>query len=309
MRKHGHDLEVGLLRPQTMALISQISNDFREGHRVLVETVTSLSRDGVQLTASQRWRLPDLCDFLDLLESDGVAMPDFWTAVQVDHEQMRASWMRCMGLAADLDLALLAEEARAALVEINDHHRSDPLLELFYASPGGWAQDLNPGRLGSDETQSLLGLLTAASEWIAQSAVRLLWNAQTPGLAEEITDLLPAVSPSRRFLLAVLCSVVSEDRGVRLRAFFDSEDPALRRAAAAASRGEDADPEIMALRARALLDGDATIRIAAGATTLEGPDVPAPRHWSCRWCAEFNELDADDCRACDEGTRPRAGDE
>jgi hypothetical protein len=290
------------------AWLGQVSTDMRDGYRTLLSTLAGLSKDDVQLSAAQRWRLTDLCDFLGLLRPGKVSVPDFRAAVRADSEQTREIWVRSMTVAAGIDLALLAEEARAALKEIGDGS-IDPVLHLLQASPGERGHDLDLGRLNAEDRSAVLDLLTAQSDWIAESAAQLIWDAGRPGPTAEIAVRLRDVSPPRRFLLAALCCVVSAEPAAQMLAFFESTDPALRRAAAFVSRDVKPSPQILALKARALLDADATVRVAAGATTFEAPDLPPPDQWSCRSCANLNEFHVVDCPSCSHGTRPCAGDD
>lgn len=307
MAEHGHPLDLLRLPEETVAFISRAADDYRQGHRVLLETAAGLSAERVPLTPSQRWRLPDLCDLLHLLGAGETRYGDFWTAMEGAVEHRLSTWLRIMTVAADLDQHLVAGQARAALLQIDNHHL-DLLLEMFYATPGPTADGADIERLVAADRDTVVALLTVDSDWIANWAGRLLWEVRTPGLDDRIAALLDDVPPPRRFLLAVLSCVVSEQPIEWIGDFLESADPAVRRAAAAAARGEEADPEVAALRSRALRDADATVRLAAGAATLDDLDHP-PRHWSCRGCSTLNAMDAEDCRGCTRGTRPRPKEE
>lgn len=307
MRANGYDLKLPSLSPETFALIQQASDDYRDGSRILLSAIANLAEDEVALTAAQRWRLPDLCDFIALLDDDSVSIPDFRIAVRRDSESTRALWIRTMALAADFDLSLLAAQARAALEEDAPNDQVALPFEMASAWPvdGG---ELNFGRIAPVGPSEVVELLAAQSDWIAESAARLLWDTRLSGLDDEVAALVPAVPPGRRFLVAVLCCTLSAQPAVRAQRFFETEDPALRRAAAAVSQDDERDQQLEALRAQALLDADATIRIAAGAASLDEADVPPPAYWSCHWCTHRNDLDAEECDDCEWGSRPRPDD-
>jgi hypothetical protein len=308
MRAHGHELKLAGLSPETFVLTQQASDDYRKGSFILLAAIADLGEEEVALTAAQRWRLPDLCDFIALLEDDSVSIPDFRAAVRLDSESTRALWIRTMALAADFDLSLLAAQARAALEE----HEADDQIALPFEMASAWpvsgGQKLDFGRIKPVEPSAVVKLLTAQSDWIAESAARLLWDTCIPGLDEQVAALVPECPPARRFLVAVLCCILSAQPAVRAQSFFETEDPALRRAAAAVSQDDEHKPQLAVLRSQALRDADATIRIAAGAASLDEADVPPPAYWSCHWCAQRNDPHAEDCHSCDWGSRPRPGD-
>lgn len=309
MSRHGHVLELGRLAANTWALIAQATDDIREVSRILLTTVAGLSAEDVELTGAQRWRLPELCDFFVLLGIDDVSIPAF-RAVRHDSEPTRENWMRLMALSAGVDPARLATEARAAIDEAAD--TDDPDQEpapfnMASAWPATNERELDFGRISVDDLPSVVGLLTAESEWIAESAAELLWDVDVPGLDEQVADTLtPELPPERRFLVAVLSYVLSSDQGASAQSLFETSDPALRRAAATVAKDPGDDRRLETLRSEALRDDDATVRIAAGAASLDEPGQPPPAYWSCQWCDERNDLAAEDCRACDWGTRPAA---
>lgn len=194
MRAHGHDLKLPTLSPETFALIQQASDDYRDGSRILLAAIADLAEDEVALTAAQRWRLPDLCDFIALLDDDSVSIPDFRAAVRLDSESTRALWIRTMALAADFDLSLLAAQARAALEEDG----ADDQVALPFEMASAWPErgvELNFGRIDPVEPSEVVELLAAHSDWIAESAARLLWDTRFPGLDDEVAALVPEVPP------------------------------------------------------------------------------------------------------------------
>lgn len=307
MRAHGHDLELTRLGAETWALIAQATDESRAVSRILLTTIAGLPAEDVRLTAAHRWRLPALCDFLTLLGIGDVTMPDY-RAVLHDSEPTCENWLRLMALAADVDLSRLAAQARAALEEeagTDDPDNREEVFDMASAWPAADDRQLVFGRISTEEHPTVVGLLTARSDWIAESAARLLWDAGVPGLDQQVAGTLsPALPPGRRFLLSVLCCVLSPDLAVRALGFLDTEDPALRWAAATVARDDDDDPQLAALRAQALDDEDATVRVAAGAVSLGQGGVSPPEYWSCRSCGQRNKLSDADCHSCDWGSRP-----
>ena len=180
-------------------------------------------------------------------------------------------------------------------------------FEMASAWPVGGGE-LNFGRIDPVEHPAVVKLLAAQSDWIAESAARLLWDTRIPGLDEQVAALVPECPPARRFLIALLCCMLSAEPAVIAHSFFKTQDPALRRAAAAVSQDDEHDPQLKLLRSQALRDADASIRIVAGAATLDEPEVPSPAYWSCHWCAQRNAPNTEDCHSCDWGSRPRPND-
>lgn len=305
MARYGHELPTG--RPSA-AIKAQLANatDFLEvDYRTILETIAMLSDQDVKLSACQQWRLPQLCELFHLLETVEDTVSSLRAAAEIDTPQMRFTWLRTMTLVAGMDLPVIAAQAQLALDEFVGSSQIYALLKLIFIKPEEKTWFLDLGQLGSDALAAPLFMLTAESDWIARSAVRLLWESDVPGLTTEIDVLLDEVSPRRRFMLAILrWSVSGGSRERLIRSYFESVDPVLRRAAASLVRREDSPPALSDLRMSALDDDDATIRVTAGATTLDAQSVSKPKYWSCAHCSGPNEMSTEDCSTCEEGTRP-----
>jgi rubrerythrin len=303
MRRHGHILQLTVIAADTWRLVAQTSEDLRSISRLLLDTVAALSSDDVPLTAAQRWRLPVLCDFLVLLGLGDVSVPDF-RDVRHDPDTVRTLWLRLVALGAGHDLARLAAEARAALNEdaTVSHDREPAPFDLASVWPVTDDRSLDPGQISATDRSAAVRLLAAESDWVAHSAARLLWEAGAEsGLAGEVADILtPELTVGRRLLVAALSCVLSMDPAAAAAAHFNSSDPARRRAAAMLASDVDGGRQLELLRARALDDDDATVRIAAGAASFEEPGRPPPTYWSCPACGERNDPAEESCPACDE---------
>lgn len=287
-----------------MVFFAQLGDDYRQGTRALLSSVAGLANEDVPPTRVQRWRLPELCDFLNMLQDGEVGVGDFTQAVEADSPETRGSWLRYMALAADLDLRLL-RLGRAAL-EDDDGKGLPAPIELTSAWPSMNTLKLQLDRIPSDDRSRVVGLLTARSNWIADSADRLLLGSGELGLDDRVAALFSAVGPRRRFFLALLCAVLSEQPALRLESLLESGDSSLRRAAAWLLQHRATGPATTSPRERALHDEDATVRLAAGATSLAEPGIAPPADWSFTWCLHHNGLKQADYAGCERGSRPRA---
>ena len=114
-------------------------------------------------------------------------------------------------------------------------------------------RSLDPGQISATDRSAAVRLLAAESDWVADSAARLLWEASAePGLAGEVADILtPELSEGRRLLVTALSCVLSLDPAAAAAAHFDSSDPARRRFAAMLASDLDSGRQLELLRARA----------------------------------------------------------
>ncbi|WP_139263611.1 NACHT domain-containing protein [Geodermatophilus africanus] len=304
MEVHGHHIDVMGVAADTWRFFAQIGEDFREASRKLLTTVAALSAQDVELTAAQRWRLPLLTSLLVSLSVDKVSVSDL-RDVRLDPDPERQQWLRLMALGSGIDLAGLAAEARAAISE--DAAAGDDRPPVPFSLAWVWpAADRRAATLqGADEEELAIAvsLLGAESDWIADSAVGLLWEATgVPRLNEQVAAILDQeLSVGRRVQVAMLSCVLSPDPAASAARLLDDPDPALRRAAARLFRDAGEEGWAEDGRERALADEDVAVRIAAGAASLHEPGQPPPTYWSCTWCGERNDVTAETCQNCDLG--------
>jgi hypothetical protein len=230
--------------------------------------------------------------------------PDFAEPLW-DSEDTRKSWLRCVSVASGIDIDLAASEAQIAL-ETFEKDDVYLLLELFLMMPKSDERSLDLEQLYPNHMANLWDTLVADSDWIAESAIRLLWTSRIPEVDRQIPEYIGEVPARRRFVLAVLCCQIDEEPYEKIREFFESNDPALRRAAARVLKSDFTDLRFAELRARALLDDDLSVRLAAGAD-VQAKSGTTEQYWSCVWCVHTNPMNAEDCEHCQEGTKPTPG--
>jgi hypothetical protein len=268
----------------------------------LLEAAAQLSHATAELSRADAWRLPDLCNLFSALNISEVGAGEFMSAVTSDTSQIRHEWIRCAAVAAGLNLAAVATQAHLAIREGSaspDPHR---LLALLLTNPVGEIPQLDPQRLRDRERATLIGLLSARSDWIASSACQMLRLSRNDQLHRELLIALPGLPARRRSLVAYLASYASMNPVQTAAELLSQTDPATR-AGATRLLAQIRNPisRVQALLAEASHDQDLTIRVAS---RQPFSTQPAPTTWSCRICAAYNDLANNDCRSCHLQTRP-----
>jgi hypothetical protein len=268
----------------------------------LLEAITRQSGSRADPWSEVDWRLPDLCA---LFEALGAPRVDASALLSVAHDsdEIRDAWMHCSILAAGLDVGLVAAQARMAIRE--RAQAADPgmhILALLITRGPGDPPDLEPARLNSDQHGTLIRLLGARSDWIADSSWQMLHGIRGDQLRDLLLAVMPTIAPRRRRKVAITACAAS-NRGLDTAAeLLGQPDPAAR-AGAARFLSLVRNPGV---RARELLadisnDDDLTIRVESRQPPV-GP--PTPTAWSCWLCADFNDLAHTRCQHCGKSERP-----
>jgi hypothetical protein len=249
----------------------------------LLGATSRLSTTTKHLSPQQRWRLPTLHAFLHTLH--------FSTTTELNEldditHDLTESWLRTAALAAGLDLETLAAEARSCTPDAVRN-----VLELACVPLPREDDTVSLDRLDEEARASLPALLSCNSDWMANTAIEILWECTDSNWFPVIAKLIADAAPPRRHDLAELALSLSSDPTAQAALYLASTDPPLRRAAAAWL--DDSNP----LRQLALCDPDACVRIAAGAP-LDDQSGSPPKYWCCLQCTAANEMSSRWCAAC-----------
>lgn len=266
-----------------------------ENFRALLDTIKGLApAAAVNLSAQQRWRLPNLHRLLQALHFPAWDVSDLPADVTGGMHDLTRAWLRIAAQAAGLEPDTVGAEAWSwppgALHDALDLAcvrlpQEDDIMSLE--------------RLDKDAQAQLPALLSSDSAWIADTAADILWGHTDHAWYSTVTALIPHAQPLRRRSLADLAISLSNDTAAETAAYFTSSDPSLR--CAAAGWLDDSD----LLCEQALLDPDASVRQAAGAAA-DDQTIPPAQYWSCPQCAELNEMSTRWCATCNShGPFPR----
>ncbi|GLH99923.1 NACHT domain-containing protein [Phytohabitans aurantiacus] len=141
----------------------------------LLESAAQFAEPGVELSAQQRWRLPELACLFSLVYLPKVTIGGIRAAFAPGQAPTRTEWLRALAVAAGLDLALLAAQAQAAIAELNDP-AATRVIDFLEMPAAGRMPAWDASRLGERERSALLAAMTSDSEWMAQSANQVLQN-------------------------------------------------------------------------------------------------------------------------------------
>lgn len=269
-----------------------------------LRAVAQLSNDDVEMSV-RSWRLLDLCDLCAVLDMEHADVEEFVKATTIDTDDVRQGWLCAAAVAAELDIAAVAAQARLAITERGDDDGWST-LDLLLAPASGPRRHPNGSPLSVPDQMALVAALSATSEWIAHSAAKLLSGARGEQLRERLLEAMPRLPAPLRSLAAGLACYAADDPVNEAAQLLKLADPA---ACAGATRYLslllDPNEQAESLLARARVTDDLTIRLAAIQDQQPVVADPPVTHWSCLRCAAYNDLAEVDCRHCDRGTRPK----
>jgi hypothetical protein len=273
----------------------------------LLEATAQLSAATAEVSPADAWRLPDLCNLFSALNISEVDAGDLLSAATSDTSKTRNEWIRCAAVAAGLNLAAVAAQAQLAITQGAASPDPQHLLALLLTSPVGEMPQLDPERLRDCERTTLIGLLSARSDWIANTACQMLRRSRDDQLHRELLTALPGLPARRRSLAAYLASYASINPVQTVAELLSQTDPATRVGATRLlAQIRNPSSRVQALLAEASHDQDLTIRVASRQPRTT---QPAATTWSCRNCADYNDLADNECRHCHLQTRPPLDDE
>jgi hypothetical protein len=215
---------------------------------------------------------------------------------------MLPAWITAVAHAAGLDLPSLAAQASAAMQAWADGDKD--VVEAFFAPPPSPTAEPEPSRLDAADIEFLIGALAATSDWIADTAYRILLNACDPTVSERVAALAPGLAHGRR-CKATIITIANHSRPPEAAArLLDNDDPTVRAGAATAARlyvsAVSPEPSWDTVLARARADSDMTVQFRAGVDVTKATTAT---HWSCLRCGTINEADLSWCASC-EKARP-----
>lgn len=168
-----------------------------------------------EMSASQRWRLPQLCAVFDLIDVRGADVDGF-LAFGAEPVGAQVGWMTAVATAAGLDLPALAAQGQAAIAEQARGQQPTVWAVLTAPAPGP-PPTVDAGRLSPRDADMLLDALIGGSQWMAESARRALWDYTDDHLGDRLRAALDHLRADRRAPVAELArrvSTTSQDGGL-----------------------------------------------------------------------------------------------
>ena len=270
----------------------------------LLQAAARLSDSNITISSANAWRLTDLLDLFAVLGAPRVAANDLLAAVISDTDETRDIWLNCVVTVSDLDASAIAAQARHAISECEqpDKTKSHHILELILTTPPGQIPEIHGARPSPKTQGVLVGLLSARSDWIADTSCDMLRGTRSESLHEQLLAALAQLPAPRRRNAAITAITAARNPIQAAAALLDQPDPAAR-AGAARLLGLLLAPnaEAQALLRKVGKDDDLTIRVASRRPAVSHPP---PTTWSCRLCAGYNDPAEADCRHCGQRTRP-----
>ncbi|WP_018789086.1 NACHT domain-containing NTPase [Micromonospora sp. CNB394] len=174
----GYDVPMPVWRKTSNALVAYAlpGISWEKRQMPLLESAARIAEPSPELSVQQRWRLSELASLFSLLYLPKVTLGDLRATFAPGQDKTRTGWLRALTVAAGLDLALVAAQARAAIAEL--HTAAAPQVADFLEAPvAGPIPAWDSSRLGERERSALLAAITSDSGWMAQSAKRILKKA------------------------------------------------------------------------------------------------------------------------------------
>jgi hypothetical protein len=270
----------------------------------LLQAAARLSSMPATMTPTATWRLTSLLDLFGFLGAPGVSVQGLQAALARDTDPTRDTWLGCAAIAAGLDAAAIAAQARQAIRESQQpgNEASHHLLQLIITPSPNPLPERDAARLAPETQRELVGLLNARSDWIADTSSDMLCGTRNDQLRDRILAALTELAAPRRKEAAFVAAVVATDRVQTAAELLAQPDPAARAGAVRLLRCLRSP----SARARQLLhdagsDNDLTIRVASRQPHAKHPEATT---WSCPDCAGYNDLAEKNCQICGRATRP-----
>lgn len=291
-------------RRTQLGSLATVASDHADGEQQLLADLATLSPNGDGHATLDLWSLGAISDLLAAAGYFEVGVADFQDAIRHDPAQLRRSWFVALAKAFEIDARVVTRQAKTLHSALPEPRKSSSDLDVATTPPPALLDPTPAGlaTLSDDDHQTLLNCLRATSDWIAFSAARLLASVTEPTWDAELLFNMD-LSKWRRYRAALVYVIAiltaGDQRSTLLRAAATSSTTDYLSAAGWAIRLDpDLDPHRdvydllrhhpdLALRPKETLN-----------------DHPACSHWTCGLCRSQNDIDADDCTSCDQGTRP-----
>jgi hypothetical protein len=290
--------------PEPLEFDSMFLDSLRErselgGWGWLVGPAASLSYEHSPEDTVDRWRWRALADLVDALDYRNASMPGFRYAAKED-PQVVLQWIDAISAAGSINKAAIGTQARS-LLKIAEQEEIEGIIDLI-DEPRLEQIVLQPKRLSYEQSLAAVPALLSDSDWLSLSAAALLVNQNHPPLADVIRRNTKKLKPNAQWFSSLVRCTNSSHPSADVRDLLATEDPS-QRTAAAYYLGQFHASELGPYWEAAMIDGDLSVRYAAGATEVVDPQ---PQYWSCRWCSSRNQIEDQSCRNCDLSSKPRA---
>ncbi len=148
----------------------------------LLQAAARLSDSNITMSSADAWRLSDLLDLFAVPGAPNVEAKDLLAAMISDTAETRDMWLSCVVTVTGLDAAAIAAQARHAISECGQpgKNRSHHILELIITRPPGQIPEIRGACPGPETQRILVGLLSACSDWIADTSCDMLLAPRNP---------------------------------------------------------------------------------------------------------------------------------
>ena len=279
---------------------------YKDYEAVLLADLASLD-DLANGSAEGLWSLTELGDLLAATGYQDVGLDEFRRAFVHDTAKVRRPWLDAIADAYGINKPAVASQARY-LQDTREEPRTGDTI------PNGWfvaaarplskpSLTIDPERrLTTEQQRTLLECLEAHSDWIASAAATVLVNVKKPpwdsqGLYGKDMSRWPRWRAALWYVVAIMTA--GDNRKAMLTQAVASDSSDYRYAARMTISVDpdlDSDGSIMTILRR---DPDLAVR-----PKYARKDPPTPAHWTCDQCRAINDVDVEDCPACDHGVRP-----
>lgn len=266
----------------------------------LLRAISAISTSELSQTGVAEWRWAELSDLIYALGYHGVTFGEFDYAATVDSDLI-VSWVTAVATAADISIPAIVMQSKR-LIDLNSAHDSKEITNLI-DERCLVDIDVDSHRISSTQAIGLVPVLLSNSNWLSNSALRLLINQNDSELADTIRSDLGELKSMTRWRSCLVRCTNSQDVVSDIRELLNSDSPPRRKAAASYLK-QFHDGELTEFWENAISDDDLSVRDAVGEKELVDP---MPVFWSCRWCASRNELQDASCRGCNLASRPGIG--
>lgn len=265
-----------------------------------MEALGRVSSTPTRLSARDRWwatDVLDLVDIMDLASASGSRM-EVQSDNAIGEDLTELAGLYCM--AADINPANVGALIGHVHSTSGDAGLED-LMGLGFIRHPARQSDLDPRKIDlSAEHDQIIRTLCSEAEDIARSACKLMWDAHSEALSDELQEhVVSGRVPDPLWACAAAMQLSSDPSSVLDRILSANNDQLTYAAAILVNNADEASawPAAKILRN----SDDLTMRIAAGAQA-ESDDEAI--FWLCTHCWHTNDLDHEDCAHCDTGTRP-----
>ncbi|WP_172653099.1 dsDNA nuclease domain-containing protein [Rhodococcus opacus] len=243
---------------------------------------------------ADRWWCTDLFDLVQLLDVAGRPMDDFREALTDSHQQATVTLARIYASLSGIDLGKVADQIQTATTDGDDSLEEIAILPHPHAPQSPRLTDQ------SEFIDAAVRIVSSACRWHAALACDLIAGLTDEPSAAKLVSEIPDLPLTSRYSTAVAACLLTDDLAVTANKLI-TYDYQTRRAVAQMVRLADETATNHDILRVLRLDGDLTVRIAAGGDT-QGP--PLAELWTCRTCDAENFIDAEDCQSCTRGSKP-----